>query len=90
VAVIDADGQLVTKRRIADDAAGFSELLAVLETAGESADDPIPVAIETSRGLLVAALRAPTDRCTRSTRWRWPDTVNGTRWRARNPTTSTP
>jgi hypothetical protein len=30
----------------------------MLAEAGDSADDPIPVAIETGRGLLVAALRA--------------------------------
>jgi len=58
VAVIDADAQLVIKRRITDDADGFAELLAMLESTGETAHDPIPVAIETPRGLLVAALRA--------------------------------
>jgi hypothetical protein len=30
----------------------------LLAEAGDSADDPIPVVIETSRGLLVACLRA--------------------------------
>jgi hypothetical protein len=58
VAVIDADAQLVIKRRITDDADGFAELLAMLESTGDTSHDPIPVAIETPRGLLVAALRA--------------------------------
>ncbi|HVQ53343.1 MAG TPA: IS110 family transposase [Mycobacterium sp.] len=58
VAVIDTDGQLVIKRRITDDADGFAELLGMLESVGDTSNDPIPVAIETPRGLLVAALRA--------------------------------
>lgn len=57
VAVVDADGTLVSKRRIEESAAGFAELLALLAEAGDTADAPIPVAIETPRGLLVAALR---------------------------------
>jgi hypothetical protein len=56
--VIDASGQLVAKRRIPESVAGFAELTAVLADAGEDPDDPIPVAIETPRGLLVAVLRA--------------------------------
>src|ERR671916_2647493 len=51
-------GKLVTKRRISDNAAGFAALLQVLADAGDSAEEPIPVAIETGRGLLVACLRA--------------------------------
>jgi len=35
----------------------FALLLQLLTEAGDSAEDPIPVAIETSRGLLVACLR---------------------------------
>lgn len=57
VALVDAGGGLVAKRRIVDSAAGFGELMTMLTDAGDSADDPIPVAIETPRGLLVAALR---------------------------------
>jgi transposase len=49
---------LVAKRRISDDAVGFGLLLELLVDAGDSAEDPIPVAIETTRGLLVACLRA--------------------------------
>ncbi|MGB8388510.1 MAG: transposase [Mycobacterium sp.] len=58
MAVIDVDGQLVAKRRITDDADGLAELLGMLESVGDTSNDPIPVAIETPRGLLVAALRA--------------------------------
>ena len=58
VALVDADGALVAKRRISDDAAGFGLLLQLLADAGDNAEDPIPVAIETTRGLLVACLRA--------------------------------
>lgn len=58
VALVDTSGQLVAKCRIDDNAEGFAELLGVLGEAGDTADDRVPVAIETSRGLLVAALRA--------------------------------
>ncbi|NLU65464.1 IS256 family transposase [Rhodococcus sp. HNM0563] len=57
VAVVDGDGMLVAKLRIDDSAEGFGQLLGLLSEAGDSPDEPIPVAIETSRGLLVAALR---------------------------------
>jgi transposase len=40
------------------DAAGFATLLELFAAAGDSGQEPIPVAIETSRGLLVACLRA--------------------------------
>lgn len=58
VALVDADGKLIAKRRISDDPAGFALLLQLFADAGDSAPEPIPVAIETSRGLLVACLRA--------------------------------
>jgi transposase len=58
VAIVDENGQLVAKKRITDDPAGFAELIETLTTAGDNAEDPIPVAIETPRGLLVASLRA--------------------------------
>lgn len=57
VAVVDDDGLLVAKRRIDDSSGGFGELLGLLAEAGDTPADPIPVAIETARGLLVAALR---------------------------------
>ncbi|TCO59229.1 IS110 family transposase [Actinocrispum wychmicini] len=58
VAMVDQDGKLIAKRRITDDAQGFTELLDLLAEAGDSAETPIPVVLETSRGLMVAALRA--------------------------------
>ena len=58
IALADRDGQLLARRRISDDAAGLATLLALLAEHGDSADDPIPVAIETPRGLLTACLRA--------------------------------
>ncbi|WP_438306186.1 IS110 family transposase [Streptomyces sp. HUAS TT11] len=58
VAVVDADAGLLAKLRISDDAVGFQNLLRLLAEHDDSPDDPIPVAIETSRGLLVACLRA--------------------------------
>ena len=58
VAVVDTNGHLVAKRRIGDDAAGFGRLLELLAEAGDRPETPIPVAIETARGLLVACLRA--------------------------------
>ncbi|MEU7037193.1 IS110 family transposase [Streptomyces sp. NPDC046237] len=57
VALVDDTGQLIAKRHITDDSAGYKLLLDLLAEHGDTADDPIPVAIETSRGLLVAVLR---------------------------------
>ncbi|MCX2952714.1 IS110 family transposase [Lentzea sp. NEAU-D7] len=56
-ALVGADGGLVAKRRIGDSTTGFAELTTMLADAGDNADDPIPVAIATPRGLLVSALR---------------------------------
>jgi len=58
VALVDVDGKLIAKRRISDDAAGFTLLLELFAEAGDSVEEPMPVAIETGRGLLVACLRA--------------------------------
>ena len=58
IALVDRDGQLLARRRIGDDAAGLAVLLALLAEHGDSAEDPVPVAIETPRGLLPACLRA--------------------------------
>ena len=58
VAIVDAAGQRVAKLRISDDVAGFTALLDLLAEHGDTEHDPIPVAIETSRGLLVTCLRA--------------------------------
>ena len=58
VAVVDTNGHLVAKQRTSDDAAGLGQLLGLLAEAGDGPDEPIPVAIQTARGLLVACLRA--------------------------------
>jgi transposase len=58
IALINDDGALVAKRRIAESVDGFAELTAMLAAAGDSAHEPILVAMETPHGLLVAALRA--------------------------------
>jgi transposase len=57
IAVVDADGRVVARGRIGNDAAGFAQALTLLAEAGDSAKHPIPVAIETDRGLWVGALR---------------------------------
>jgi transposase len=58
VALVDDDGVLIAKRRIPDSAGGFRQLLELLAEHRERSDVPIPVAIETAKGLLPAALRA--------------------------------
>lgn len=58
VALADAGGAIVARLRVSDDAAGLGKLLGLLAEHGDSQEDPVPVAIETPRGLLVAALRA--------------------------------
>lgn len=58
IALVDRDGRLLGRRRISDDAAGLAALLALFAEHRDSAEDPVPVAIETPRGLLVACLRA--------------------------------
>ncbi|WP_435873040.1 IS110 family transposase [Micromonospora arborensis] len=57
VAIVDDSGGLVARLRIGD-AAGYRQLIDLLADAGDNPQQPIPVAIETSRGLLVACLRA--------------------------------
>jgi transposase len=49
---------VLARLRITDDAAGLAALLELLAAHGDSQQDPVPVAIETPRGLLVACLRA--------------------------------
>jgi len=56
--VIDEAGTLLAKRRIGDDAAGYQALLELLAEHELAGEQPTPIAIETSRGLLVACLRA--------------------------------
>ena len=57
VALVDDTGTVLAKRHISDDAAGYTILLDLLSEYGDTEETPIPVAIETSRGLLVAVLR---------------------------------
>ncbi|WP_331739434.1 IS110 family transposase [Streptomyces sp. NBC_01187] len=57
VALVDDSGQLLAKRNITDDSTGYKILLDLLVEYGDTEENPIPVAIETSRGLLVAVLR---------------------------------
>ncbi|MFD9823077.1 IS110 family transposase, partial [Streptomyces violascens] len=61
IALVNERGDLVAKLRISDDLAGLEALQQLLAEAGDGSGDPIPVAIETSHGLLVSCLRA-TDR----------------------------
>jgi transposase len=58
VALVDHEGTLLARARITDDLAGLHQLLELFTAHGDTANAPIPVAIETSRGLLVACLRA--------------------------------
>ncbi|WP_270889702.1 IS110 family transposase [Pedococcus sp. 5OH_020] len=58
IAIVDEAGALVTKVRIEDTAAGFSQLMDLLAVHNDGCETPIPVAIETAKGLLVANLRA--------------------------------
>lgn len=56
IAIVDDEGAVLTKERVANDAVGFARLLELLADAGDTADDLIPVAIETDHGLWVASL----------------------------------
>ena len=58
VALVDEAGTLLARQRIPDDADGYQHLLELLAHRGDDAEHPIPIAIETPRGLLVACLRA--------------------------------
>lgn len=58
IALVDADGTLVARARVSDDIVGLQQLLGLLAEHGDTGETRIPVAIETSRGLLVACLRA--------------------------------
>ena len=58
VALVDEAGKLVAKRRISDDVRGISAAAGAARRVGDSAGEPIPVAVETARGLLIACLRA--------------------------------
>lgn len=57
VALVDEAGKLVAKLRISDDVQGYLRLLELLAEAGDSMGEPVPVAVETARGLLISCLR---------------------------------
>ncbi|WP_344109727.1 IS110 family transposase, partial [Nocardiopsis rhodophaea] len=57
IALVDETGTQLARCRISDHAEGYRQLLDLLAEHGDNAEHPIPVAIETGRGLLVAALR---------------------------------
>jgi hypothetical protein len=57
-ALVDTRGIVLASPRVTDSAAGFAQLLALLAGHGDGAATPIPIAIETPRGMLVACLRA--------------------------------
>jgi transposase len=56
VAVVDADGEVLGRARISDDVIGFTRLSELLCTHAKDPAEAV-VALETDRGLLVAALR---------------------------------
>jgi transposase len=58
VAVVDEHGAVVCAERIGNDAAGLARLLEILAEHDADEEHRLEVAIETSRGLLVAGLRA--------------------------------
>jgi transposase len=57
IALVDHDGNVVAKRRIGTGVDGFAELLAAVAEHSEQSED-VAVAIETDKGMLVAALQA--------------------------------
>ena len=58
IALVDHTGSVLLQRRINDDAEGWARLLDAFAEHDDTAESPIPVAIETSQGLLVSCLRA--------------------------------
>ena len=58
VALVNDSGTLLGKRRISDDLAGFTELTSFIAQHGGPGFGAVDIAIETDRGLLIAALRA--------------------------------
>jgi transposase len=58
VAIVNDQGGIVARARVADDAAGFGRLLELLAEHGAGEPTGIEIAIETDKGLFVAALVA--------------------------------
>ena len=84
VAIVGDDGKLLAKKRIGDDPAGFTALTGMLAEAGDSPEDPIPVAIETPRGLMVAVLRSSGRPVFAINPMAGPAIGSGPRWRGRS------
>lgn len=57
IAVVDAEGNLLASRRIGDDLAGLDKLCTILTEHSEPDLEPVPIAIETPRGLFVSSVR---------------------------------
>jgi predicted NBD/HSP70 family sugar kinase len=66
IAIVDETGSLLARARIDDSAEGLDQLLQMLAEHGDSSQGPVPVAIGTSRGLLVACSRRSRSATTRS------------------------
>jgi transposase/transposase IS116/IS110/IS902 family protein len=56
VAIVDDQARVVARARVADDAAGFGQLLELLAEHHDGEQAPIEIAIETDKGLFVTAL----------------------------------
>ena len=65
VAIIDGDGQLVARKRITDDPAGFAQLVEMLADTGDSTERPAPGAIETPRARTSTSSAGHLRRCSR-------------------------
>lgn len=57
IAVVDAEGKLLASRRIGDDLPGLDKLCTILTEHSHPDQKPVPIAIETPRGLFVSSLR---------------------------------
>ncbi len=59
IALVDAEGRVLARARVSDDLAGFGQLMQLLaEHAPAEGPTAVEIAIETDKGLLVAALIA--------------------------------
>ena len=85
VGVVDADGRVVARGRVGNNAAGFAQLLTLLAEAGDSPDNRIPVGIEPTGGCGWPRYVKPAGCSIRLIRWRPRATVRGMRSRAPNP-----
>jgi hypothetical protein len=56
VAIVDDQARIVARARVTDDAAGFGQLLELLAEHNDGERARIEIAIETDKGLFVAAL----------------------------------